>query len=708
MATSKYIFTVSNGQLLVELNNVSLDFDGDESKTYESPTLDLFKDTIRLLDFGIFVKSFKIENIETINLVVPKDIKDAFDLLLALLPNGDSSANASLDSIDAKIPPLMSGKSPVDIGTNGKVSLVGKQSDFSPKTSPKDDSVTQELTFDPDNNLKTRSSTLTDEGTFRINFSNSSLRVSIGTCTFTNGSKTVTGANFDTYDLHVGDYVNINGHSENTLVQIESLTLTEIILVSNYLGATTTGVASRQIIRSVTGAGSSITVGTGVVTIASQTTANSVTMLGRLVDIAPLIFREACSISQRIINQVINIGLTDDSATIKWYARFQVDGTTNTSIKCQTARNPSTAPSGNEIQETIVTIPNGLTTASSLEYRIELLTEEVVFYINEIRVARHTRVIPSQYDTMGAGIAVINGATPPASNTNVVIDYITCKNHNKLEVGIMSLNESIQSSQVPLVQTNYNVAGVIPINTDLLIIDCLQLRTINLQAVSIGTTGRLDFFLTNDLTQTGTAQPAYPIGGGTAVTTSTAVGHWNIPTNGARYLRIRLGVATTAGTTTLFTSGSPFAMPLPLITTQPVSGTLSTVTTVTGVTNAGTPTVPATAFFLNSAATTNGALISTGTSGLSAFYATNIGSTVAFVKLYNKATAPTVGSDSPEMTIPIPPAVAGVAGVANISMGFNAFRFPLGLGIAITGVYADADTTAVALNQVKVKISRTI
>jgi len=95
MATPKYIFTVSNGQLLVELNNSSLDFDGDESKTYESPTLDLFKDTIVLLDFGIFVKPFKIENIETINLVVPTDIKNAFDLLLALLPNEDSIPDAS-------------------------------------------------------------------------------------------------------------------------------------------------------------------------------------------------------------------------------------------------------------------------------------------------------------------------------------------------------------------------------------------------------------------------------------------------------------------------------------------------------------------------------------------------------------------------------------------------------------------------------------
>jgi hypothetical protein len=140
-------------------------------------------------------------------------------------------------------------------------------------------------------------------------------------------------------------------------------------------------------------------------------------------------------------------------------------------------------------------------------------------------------------------------------------------------------------------------------------------------------------------------------------------------------------------------------------------GTLPAVTTVsavTAVTGAGTPAAPATPYFVNSLATTNGALVLTGTSGLHALFATNTGAGAAFVKLYNKATAPTVGTDVPEMIIPVPAAVAGVPGVAELSPGFNAYRFALGLGIAITGGVADADTTAVAAGQVKVKLSRTV
>jgi hypothetical protein len=148
------------------------------------------------------------------------------------------------------------------------------------------------------------------------------------------------------------------------------------------------------------------------------------------------------------------------------------------------------------------------------------------------------------------------------------------------------------------------------------------------------------------------------------------------------------------------------AAPAPVATV----GTTTVAGTVTSTVTAGTvnPVVPATPYFVNSAATTNGALILTGTSGVSAFWATNTGATAAFVKLYNKATAPTVGTDVPEMIIPVPAAVSGVPGVAQIAMGFHAFRFALGLGIAITGAVADTDTTAVAVGQVKVKLSRTI
>ena len=137
-------------------------------------------------------------------------------------------------------------------------------------------------------------------------------------------------------------------------------------------------------------------------------------------------------------------------------------------------------------------------------------------------------------------------------------------------------------------------------------------------------------------------------------------------------------------------------------------GTLAGVTTVSAVTTAGTPAVPATPLIINSAATTNGQLVLTGTSGLQAFYATNIGAGAAFVKLYNKATAPTVGTDVPAMIIPVPAAVAGVPGIATLPIGFNGFRFSLGLGLAITGAVADNDTTAVAAGQVKVILSRTV
>jgi hypothetical protein len=126
------------------------------------------------------------------------------------------------------------------------------------------------------------------------------------------------------------------------------------------------------------------------------------------------------------------------------------------------------------------------------------------------------------------------------------------------------------------------------------------------------------------------------------------------------------------------------------------------------LTTAGTvyPAIPQTPYFLNSAATTNGTLVAATTSGLQAFYASNMGASIAYVKLYNKATAPIVGTDIPEMIIPVPAAVAGVPGVVEIAQGFMGYRFVLGLGLAITGGVADTDTTAVAAGQVKVKLSR--
>ena len=202
-----------------------------------------------------------------------------------------------------------------------------------------------------------------------------------------------------------------------------------------------------------------------------------------------------------------------------------------------------------------------------------------------------------------------------------------------------------------------------------------------------------------------TVQNAVPANG--AVTPTAATRIWQLNLQGVNFLRVNLSGGITAGTIRAFAvlNQAPF---FPFQLSLNSAQNLGTLSTVSAISNAGTPAAPATPYFVNSAATTNGALILAGTSGLQAFWATNTGAAAAFVKLYNKATAPTVGTDVPEMIIPVPAAVGGVPGVAQITPGVNGYRFPLGLGIAITGGVADSDTTAVAASHVKVKLSRTV
>lgn len=184
---------------------------------------------------------------------------------------------------------------------------------------------------------------------------------------------------------------------------------------------------------------------------------------------------------------------------------------------------------------------------------------------------------------------------------------------------------------------------------------------------------------------------------------------WELSVNALARLRVRCTARTSGTQNWRFKLGTYATEPIPaaqVSATQPVSGTMTLGAGTAAVGTVG-PTAPATPYILNSAASTNEALILTGTSGLQAFYATNTGASVAFVKLYNKATAP-VSADTPAMILPVPAAVSGVPGVATLPIGFSGFRFALGLGIRVTGGVADNDTTAVAAGQVKVMLSRTV
>lgn len=430
-----------------------------------------------------------------------------------------------------------------------------------------------DVSIDPEGNTKIRGQVLTDEGSYRANFANTSLAVSIGSCTFTNGSAAVTGTGFLTADLQVGQYVKLDADAESAWAQVDYIASdTSLTLTANYSGTGGTSAASRAIVKPSTGSGGSIAVASGVLTMTSGTTNNARTEIRRTVDWSPVIKQCGVTVSQRIANQTIIIGLEHSSAaTTRWFARFVLDGTTNTTVKCQSARNPTGAPSAAEIEETTITLPNG-TSANSRRYRVEQMSDQARFYVDGVLVAQHVRAMPGTYDLLDSVVAIVNG-TGAASSTTVTVDYDTTINHDKLMVGAFSDAEVLASSQAPGTTFSYSQAGIIAINTVLMQFDCVQFRQVMLQCTSMGTTGVVTPEFSNDGT-TWVAPLCLNANTGATATTFNAALVLLIPVCG-RFFRLRLSTATTGGTTTITALASHALTANFGLATQPVSGTIS-------------------------------------------------------------------------------------------------------------------------------------
>lgn len=101
-----------------------------------------------------------------------------------------------------------------------------------------------------------------------------------------------------------------------------------------------------------------------------------------------------------------------------------------------------------------------------------------------------------------------------------------------------------------------------------------------------------------------------------------------------------------------------------------------------------------TARLLSAAASTNATLVKDGRTALKGIQGYNAAGTARYLKLYNGTAEPTVGTDTPVKTIYLP---ATTAFALDFPHGYD---FSLGLGFAITGAAADADTTACSAGDV--------
>lgn len=110
------------------------------------------------------------------------------------------------------------------------------------------------------------------------------------------------------------------------------------------------------------------------------------------------------------------------------------------------------------------------------------------------------------------------------------------------------------------------------------------------------------------------------------------------------------------------------------------------------------PGTPATPGKKISAATTNATLVKNSAGVLLYLNGTNTNASPRFVKWYDKASAPTVGTDVPIHTFMLPGNTSG-AGIV-IQLSPNGCNFATGLAYAITAGVADSDTTAVGALEV--------
>ncbi len=99
-----------------------------------------------------------------------------------------------------------------------------------------------------------------------------------------------------------------------------------------------------------------------------------------------------------------------------------------------------------------------------------------------------------------------------------------------------------------------------------------------------------------------------------------------------------------------------------------------------------------------SAASTNADTVKAAAGLVTGYYLVNIASAFRYVKLYNKASNPTVGTDTPRCVWGIPPLAA-----ANMNLD-PPVAFATGIAIAMVTGITDASAVAVGANEIAVTL----
>ncbi len=157
---------------------------------------------------------------------------------------------------------------------------------------------------------------------------------------------------------------------------------------------------------------------------------------------------------------------------------------------------------------------------------------------------------------------------------------------------------------------------------------------------------------------------------------------WELSVNAYTTIRVR-ATAWTSGTQAWRIQPGAYATePAPAVQSHGITGTVSVTGSATVTPASGTN------YNVVTTASTNAASVKASAGNLYEVTISNVTATALYVKFYNKASAPTVGTDVPILTIP-----AAANAIVNIPLGFVGKRFNVGIAIAATGAITAGDAT---------------
>jgi hypothetical protein len=189
------------------------------------------------------------------------------------------------------------------------------------------------------------------------------------------------------------------------------------------------------------GTGGAITVGSGLLTMGSGTTASSSTTVTTIETFTiPFRVNIGLTLTQRIANQTFLVeAISVDPVTLVPDGLHIIgmlwDGTTATQAKYR-VQNSGAAP----LDSGAVTFP---TTASAGFYELEPFSDEAWFHggtldstTGRTNSYRRHQQIPDPNAVFKVRLRWLNGGTPPASNTNAAIQYISIQDYAELTAEI--------------------------------------------------------------------------------------------------------------------------------------------------------------------------------------------------------------------------------------------------------------------------------